>query len=389
MKATVLFFFVPESGHAEESLGGVAATARREGWSLHVLRVEGEAAARAAVSSWKPDGVLVGGRPSLVLGPDVFAPVPVVYLDHDPDPDAPGSFGKPIFCVPQDASEAGRIAARELASLGLASYAYVPAGNPCHWDRDRFSGFKSELSSVARGRPVLKCPFRRTDDAGWHRRLAEWLRSLPRPAGVLAANDRMAWETAASADLAGLSIPADMALVGVDNDLALCTNMVPDLTSVAPDYRRGGEEAAKLLAEVMADPSLEPKPRFCRPTEIVRRGSTDRAAAADPLVARARALIREKACEGLAVADVLAVLPGSRRNAERRFRAAAGRSILREINAVRLDKARGLLSSGSLGFAAVAGLCGWSSVAMMRRAFKTATGSLPSDWSAPAARKRG
>ena len=264
-KTDILMFFAPESGHSEASLSGVTRHARGRGWRLHILRTDKPDEARAAMASFRPSGVLVGGRASISLHPSIFGTVPAVYLDHDPDPDGPESFGVPIFCVPQDSSETGRMAARELANLNLASYAYVPSRKPAYWDALRRNSFKSEIARRDPGKPVSVCPFRPSDSIGWHRRMGRWLMSLPLPTGVFAANDRIAWEVLHAAQQAGLKVPDDVALIGVDNELSVCVNATPGITSIAPDFAYGAEVAARLLDDRMADPGMAPVTRWFAP----------------------------------------------------------------------------------------------------------------------------
>ena len=78
--------------------------------------------------------------------------------------------------------------------------------------------------------------------------------------------------------------------------------------------------------------------------------------------------------------DILSGFSCSRRNAETRFRAATGRSVLGEIVAARIERAKRLLSGTTLSVPDVASQCGYRFPANFRNAFRAATGLNPLAW---------
>jgi AraC-like DNA-binding protein len=78
--------------------------------------------------------------------------------------------------------------------------------------------------------------------------------------------------------------------------------------------------------------------------------------------------------EGISAADILPMLGGSRRAAEKRFRAATGKSILEEILDVRFQKLMPLLEQGHIPLASLADLTGFSSENHLQRQFKSRFG---------------
>ena len=83
---------------------------------------------------------------------------------------------------------------------------------------------------------------------------------------------------------------------------------------------------------------------------------------------------------GISASDILPMLGGSRRSAEKRFRAATGKSILEEILDVRFEKLLPLLERGHLPLGALAGLAGFSSENHLQRQFKSRYGMTLSAW---------
>ena len=160
----------------------------------------------------------------------------------------------------------------------------------------------------------------------------------------------------------------------MDNDELLCENSVPTLTSIQPDFKEAGRLAADLLADLIRNPRLPPRRLTFGSLGLYRRQSTRIVNSNDSRIIRAVERIRRDACSGLTAADVLAEIGLSRRLAEKRFRAATGRSILGEIQDVRFAKVVQLLRETELPIGQLAGLCGWESDSYLKRFFKKRTG---------------
>ena len=98
---------------------------------------------------------------------------------------------------------------------------------------------------------------------------------------------------------------------------------------------------------------------------------------ADPQLARALRVIRERACEGISVEDLLRQVPIARRSLEHRMRATIGRSPNEEILRVKLARARQLLATTDLSLSEVAGRCGFRHTEYLSVAFKRQFGIPP------------
>lgn len=378
MKQTVLLVFSPSSANSHALIAGVSAYARQRKWRIPLLDRADRSSLSAAIEFFRPAGCLIGGHIDRTYAPVSLPPryaksIPVVYLDRDPFPP-----GRQIFCVAHDSVETGRMAAKELFDLGLASYAYVAWHKPTFWSVMRRKGFEQELKEHGIRAAVF------SPDGGTNlahlRLLGGWLKQLSRPVGIFAANDRMAADVLLVAERIGLRAPSDLVVIGVDNNPAICTSSNPSITSIAPDFERGGYLAAKLLDERLANPAMAPTTQWFRPMFIQRRESTARTASGHPFVERALSLISEKACEGLRAKDVADSMPGSRRYAEREFLAVTGKTILQAIVDVRLDQAKALLQNPNCYISSIASRCGWSSSAYLRRTFRARIGMTMSEW---------
>ena len=214
----------------------------------------------------------------------------------------------------------------------------------------------------------------------WQKTLRRWIERLPKPCGIFAANDAVAAEVLIAAAQTGFEVPREIAVCGVDNFTPICEHTVPTLTSVQPDFLMAGELAARTLDEIMQGQRRQATRLTFGPASIVRRASTRICRRYDPEVTAAMELIRRRACEGISSAEVVTTFTCSRRMAEIRFRQIAGRSILDEIQAMRLDKAKELLKNSSLDVSAIANFCGFKAANAFWKFFKQETDLSPTKW---------
>ncbi len=357
---TVLFFQSTTRKSWQQKLTGVHRFARDRDWFVQVVeRFATASDIRRALRTWTPIGCLVDRAMSTASAPDaVFRGIPTVYLDQNP--------GKPSLehpCMLHDSGASAALAARELLGCGCRSYAYLGTGKNRHWDRARFERFAAE--TAAAGQPLAALSLKSIE---------ETLRDLPKPCGILGANDYCAMEVYHAAAKAGLSVPDDVRIVGIDNDENYCEAVKPGITSVAPDFEGAGWRMARMLAEEI-DCGLRVRTEHYGPLCIVHRGSTDTAPGVSPCVRRAREFIRRHACEpGLSVDAVAAEMNCSRALATKQFRKETGLSILGEIHEMRLRKMCELLTHSTIPIAMVVERGGYESDGYAKRFFLKQTG---------------
>lgn len=355
---TILYFRAQGKVSARYKLEGACAYGRQSGWNIQIID-PGMSEQKAAdlVQFWLPKGVIVEcGSEQNHYDPGIFGNIPIVFLDRNPK-----TLKTKVPCVTHDSAATARVAARELLSLKLTSYAYVPWPEPRFWSAEREHGFAEALRLNNCGYVRFNGRAKSSDARSLQRQLGNWLVSLPKPVGIFAVNDFMAAQTAAAANRIGLKIPDDLAIVGVDNDELVCETSNPTLSSVMPNFHLGGQLAAQILAREMDGERISPKALTFGPLRIVRRASTYRIKRIDREVLAALDQIRRESCNGLKARDVAACFSCSRRMAEIRFRAATGKSPLEAILDVRRERAMELLSNPLQDRTAIANLCGYSS----------------------------
>lgn len=204
-----------------------------------------------------------------------------------------------------------------------------------------------------------------------------WLLSLPKPIGIFAVNDQIAWTVAEACRDVGLDIPEAVSLVGIDNDVPVCMMAYPPLSSLATPGERIGYEAAAMLDRMFAGEKPPEKPLLLPAKNVITRASSDTLAISDPELAAAVKFIRENAHERIGVRDVLKAVPLARRSMERKFRLILGRSPLEEIRRARIERARELLMNTDMVMPEIASRSGFESAVRLTTVFREETGMTP------------
>ena len=377
---TVLYFQTSFCDSNLQQRSGFYDFARKSGWFVHVIEYGSQVSEKPKPDTaelfgfWNPDGCVVDcGGADVILTLADFRAVPTVFIDK-----YPSSIERGAVCVAHDSASIARLAARELLNLGLSAYAFVDWHLPSVWSNDRGDAFRKIVES--NGARFFRHRLLSLTDSDGMDDLSRWLSSLPSPCGVFAANDRVAGCVVAAALKAGLVVPQDIAIVGVDNDIAQCETIPVSVSSVSLDREGVGQAAARLLATMMEGGRLSATSvDVVGAIDVIRRASTRRFV--DKRVAAAVEHIRKHACDGVTVSDVVGVMGCSRSLAYLRFAEEVGHSILEEIQTVRVAHAEELLRKGSLSVDAVGDFSGYSSTSEFRRAFKCRTGLSPKAYS--------
>ena len=370
---SILLFQSTTGKSWRDKLSGVYRFAREKKWFVQVVnRFSTPREILRALKEWRPVGCLVDRAMDKGAPPDrLFGSLPVVYLDQNP---ARPSSIHPLLV--HDSAGCAIMAADELFKQGLASCAYLGMSRPYFWDAERQTAFVQKAKAVGCKVTVLD-----------RRNLRTKLRSLPKPCGVLAANDQCALEVYHAATAARLSIPDDVAIVGIDNDEICCESVSPGITSVEPDFSGAGYKMSQMLeTEIclgVAGRSKRKQPPFATysPLRLVRRGTTSAIPSADPRVRRAIEFIRRHACErALRIDDILPMMDCSRRLATMRFKQATGHSILAEIHDCRFARICEMLTGTNWPISTVIAQSGYVSSSFAHKMFRSRTGHTMLAW---------
>ena len=207
--------------------------------------------------------------------------------------------------------------------------------------------------------------------------IVAWLTRLATPCGIFASCDSWARVIARYAPAAGLRIPEDVAVIGVDNDLTECELGEPSLSSVAVPWACVGEESAGLVQRALRGEPIAGERVRVTTADVVVRQSSDTFAVGDTLVRQAMRWIREHAGGRLSVPMVAAAVGAPRQKLDRRFRRVLGSTVLEQIRRARIEIARDLLSRTELPLADVAPRSGFTNVSLLSVAFQRELGLPP------------
>lgn len=275
----------------------------------------------------------------------------------------------------------GHLGAEHFLERGYSTFGYCGFKNN-GWSCERRDGFVEALRLAGHRADVFDVEYPGDLTPFWDTKqtsaLATWLRTLPRPAAVMACNDMRALQVIAAAQAADILVPEELAVLGANNDTHRCEMGYPPLSSVVPNAYQSGYQAAELLDQLMNGVKLEqPVDRRIEPIEVVTRHSTDVLAIDDKNVAAALSYIREHACQGLTVDEVLKHAFVSRSQLEKKFRRHLGRSPQAEIRRVQVAKIRQLLFETDYPLKKIAELTGFEHVEYMCVVYKRLTGEAP------------
>ena len=372
-RPAVALLIETSNAYARGLLDGIIAYLREhEPWSIYLPEQERGATPPGWLRNWRGDGIIARIETEPIAAAVRRTRLPVV------DVSAARRVAEVPWVETDDRAIAQR-AARHLLERGFANLAYCgePRFNWSEWRREHFVAFVREAGAECQ---VFQSRGRDSPGYSWNReqrRLARWVTRLPKPVGVMACYDIKAQQLLDICRELDIAVPEQVAVIGVDNDRLLCNLCTPRLSSVIPDTRRTGYEAARLLDEMLAGHPVPCHARLIAPLGVATRQSTDVLAIEDPEIARAMQLIRERACDGINVLDLLEQVPLSRRVFESRFQKLMGRTPHEALVDCRLDRVRQLLRETELSLADIANRAGFEHPEYMSVVFRRRVGMPP------------
>lgn len=275
-------------------------------------------------------------------------------------------------------SAIGRMGAEHLLDHGFKDFAYCGFSD-YQWSCDRRKGFVQRIAQEGMETIIYKLPKLKSQRT-WDKEqfiLSDWLKSLPKPVGIMACTDDRSLNVCEACKIAGLHVPEQVAIVGVDNDRIICELSDPPLSSIVLNVEKTGYEAAALLDKLMAGQNSKEQTIPVEPLYVKNRQSTDILAVKDQDVAQALRFIRKHSKQPISVYDITNGINLSRRALEKRFRKAIGRTIHQEIIRVRTEQIIGMLTETNLTVSRIALSLGYTSTEHISRSFCQATGLSP------------
>lgn len=364
-----------------EMLQGVLQYAQEHGpWRIYQQEKRPWTYRLQDVKQWGCDGIIAADYHEADEARQIAAVgVPTVVLLQ---PHPMRQRGYPLYrfpCVVWDSAAIGRMAAEYFLERHYTRFAFVGDTHPeTYWSRDRERSFRSGLRAAGRRTCHVYGPCSAAEQRDWaveRPRMEAWLKGLPKPVALFAPNDRRGKQVLDACLDAGVSVPDEVAVLGVDNDEWICEASVPTLSSIQCNPRPAGYAIAADLDRLMRGARVRKREYRVEPTRVVTRQSTEWMAIADQNVARALSYIRLNAASPrLRVEDVARAVGLSRRATEIRFRNATGRTVRQEVEHVRLERLRALLTETDERIGDLAARCGFAGLTHLGRIFRARFG---------------
>jgi LacI family transcriptional regulator len=356
-------------------LTGVARYIQEHGpWSVYLKPFGVEQSLANWLQKWHGHGIIAAVRDP---GGDMLAHrgIPVVdvvgVLRHENVP-----------LVHTNDRSVGRLGAEHLMERGFRNFAFCEYTGQ-FWSQHRREGLVATLKDKGLTADVFEMAYPAPGHGGpenWEqqqRAFAEWISNLPKPVGIMTTNDLMGQQLLEACQRLRIKVPEEVAVVGADNDEPICRICAPPLSSVIINDHQRGYEAAALLDRMMSGDAPPSEPVYVEPAGVVTRASTDIMAIDDTAVVTALRYLRDHACDGINVDDVVRVVPLSRSVLERRFRKVVGRSINSEIVRFRINRAIELLTDTGLELKVIAQKAGFRTQSYMNAVFQEKVGKTP------------
>lgn len=373
----VALFVESSSAYGRGVLRGIRRyVADHQSWSILWKQLDIITPLPRDLANWEIDGLISRSTDPEMAEQLQSARFPVVDLT-----DRHKDFG--LNHIWTDNQAVGQIAAEHLIERRFRHFAFVGYEKE-RWCIDRCNSFQEELAqhgftchTYLKG--DLNLSHEPLPDQRDH--LAEWLKSLPQPVGIMACHDVRGHQILDVLSELEISVPENAAVIGCDDDELRCQFTSPPMSSVRPNSDLIGYRSAFLLDELMAKRQQSPLPtEYIAPLGITIRHSSDILAIEDQDIAMAVKLIREHALEGITVKDILTQVPVSRSYLERGMRRFLKRSPQAEIRNIQLKRVRQLLSETEFPLSEIAHQCGFQHPEYMSVVFKRELGETPGQY---------
>lgn len=348
-------------------LYGIVSYAKLHGQWIFYREPQSLKQAAPSLAKWNADGIIMRNSSS---NKQYFnLNIPVILIIHDSN--RPEKFPAVIT----DNKKIAQLAAEHLLARGLRYFAYCGLDD-YYWSNDRKRDFTNFIAE--KGYPIFEYePPHHKKYKAWENeqlRMAEWLKQLPKPVGIMACNDDRGQHVLEACKTAGIHVPEEVTVIGVDNDPFICDLCDPPLTSVALNTETAGFRTAELLERLIKGEPMQGQEIIVSATHVVKRQSTDILAIDDTNLADAIRYIRQNAKKKINVDDVVSQTSLSRRSLESRFRKILHRTIQEEIRRVRTELISQMLIETNLSVSEISSIFNFTDVEHISRYFRKEKG---------------
>ena len=288
----------------------------------------------------------------------------------------------PFAHVVLDHDKAGRLVAEHVLARGFENFLFY--SDIDNWSQEqRGDGFLTALKE--RGH---ECQWLRWYNAEENKRTGsnwalrrDWLlrhlQGATKPIAIFVANGALAVEVQEVCDQAGIPVPDDVAIVGIEDYLLPIGGANRSISGVDTNLEEQGYQGAALLDRMMKGGEMPMEPVRIAPARIIVRKSSDIFAVAHPGVSRALNFIAKSFAAMISVNDVARVAGMSVRGLHQAFGEHINCTPGEKIREIRLGVAKKLLSESDEKIESIAQQCGYPNINTFFIAFQKAEGLTP------------
>ena len=270
----------------------------------------------------------------------------------------------------------GHLAARYFRKKFYTSYAFF-GRKDIIWSQERERGFREEVMKENSRYSVFE------EEIGTvynREELTDWLMSLPKGTGLFCSNDAEALTITETCMIAGIKVPEDIAVLGVDDDDLICEISDPTISSIQLEVERGGYETCRLLHQQILSKKRKPFNVVISPSEVKERNSTLANNISDQHIKNVVRYIEENYKHDISMEDIFQLVPLSRRSVEMRFKRATGMTIYQYLLNKRIEHLAYLLITSDKPYIDLSYEVGFRDVANVSRTFRKYKGCSPLEY---------
>jgi LacI family transcriptional regulator len=348
-------------------LSGIIRYSRINGpWSFYKEQI-GLVSNIPQLKNWNPDGIIM--RDSMSKTELLKLKIPTILALHD------STISKNLPVIKTDSYSISKLAAEHLLEKGLKKFAFFGFDN-YEWSNQRKIHFEKFINDA--GYDVIKYQsLNKNVGKDWgieQLHVIDWIKTLPKPVGIMACNDDRGQHILEVCKLIGLGVPDDISVIGVDNDPMICEIGDPPLTSIALNVENAGYETARLLDNLIVGTEMQGQQIIVTPTNVVQRQSTDILAVNDPDLIEAIKFMKQNAKNRISVDKIVQATNVGRRTLERKFKKTIRKTILAELKHIRIGLISKMLVETNMQISEIVSSSNFSDIEHISRYFKKEKG---------------
>jgi len=276
-------------------------------------------------------------------------------------------------CVTSDIAEAIKQARNHFQAQGLSQIAMISSANP-HAAAQRVALFRAAVPNGM----AIECAD--GDTPSGCKKIMDWLKSLPKPVGVMGLEIGAAPFLLRACHQLGLRVPQEVQIIGADDDdVSLACE--PHLTSVHLPGKRIGAKAMETMLQYLKKTSPPPPPKIAvSGCLLIPRESTGPVCGGSVHITQAVQVMKKNLRQNLSMEQLAEMSGLGLTTFYKEFVKTTGFTPAQQMRQLRLDEACRMLRESEATVTKIAKECGFKNLISFVQFFRRQTGETPSDY---------